>query len=55
MGDLTVAQIQPHQIQRGNPDPQWLVMAREHRPGQVVKLLLTRCRSSRPCLVIWPV
>ena len=45
MGDLTVAQIQPPQIQRGNPDPQWLVMARKHRSGQVVKLLLT-CQTA---------
>ncbi len=42
VGDLTVAQIHPHQIEPGNPDPQWLVMARKHRPGQVIKLLLTR-------------
>ena len=41
MSDLAIAQIQSHQIQRGNPDPQWLVMARKHRSSQVVKLLLT--------------
>ena len=41
MSDLAIAQIQPHQVQPGNPDPQWLVMARKHRSSQVVKLLLT--------------
>ena len=45
MGDLAIAQIQPHQVQPGNPDPQWLVMARKHRSSQVVKLLLT-CQTA---------
>src|SRR5215218_6590013 len=42
LGDLTVRQVQTHEIQAQHPDPQRLVMAGQHRAGEVVKAPRTR-------------
>src|ERR1035437_4102169 len=41
MADLFIREIQPHEIEAEDPDPQRLVMASEDRPGQVVEEFLT--------------
>ena len=35
--DLLVRQIQPHEIRAEHPNPQGLMVAREHRIGQIIK------------------
>lgn len=42
MSDLFIRQIQAHEIEAEDPDPQRLVMAGEDGPGQVVEVFLTR-------------
>jgi hypothetical protein len=37
LGDLLVGEVQPHEVQAQDPDPQRLVVAGEDRPGQVVE------------------
>jgi hypothetical protein len=37
--NLAVRQVQTHEIQAQDPDPQGLVMARQNRPGQIVEAL----------------
>ena len=36
-GDLKIGEVQPHEIQAQYPDPEWLMMAGQDRPGQVVE------------------
>src|SRR5512144_1047478 len=42
LGDLPVGEIQPHETPAQNPDPQGLMVAGKHGPGEVVKVALTR-------------
>jgi uncharacterized membrane protein YeaQ/YmgE (transglycosylase-associated protein family) len=42
LGDLTVRKVQTHEVQAQHPDPQRLVMAGQHRAGEVVKAPRTR-------------
>jgi hypothetical protein len=37
LGDLLIREVQPHEVQALDPDPQRLVMSGEDRPGQVVE------------------
>jgi hypothetical protein len=37
LGDLAVREVQTHEIQAQHPDPQRLVMAGQHRAGEVVE------------------
>ena len=37
LGDLTVREVQAHEVQAHHPDPQRLVMSGQHRAGEVVK------------------
>ncbi len=39
LGNLLIGEIQPHEIQAQNPNPQGLMMASENRAGQIVKTL----------------
>ena len=39
LGDLLVGEVQPHEVQAQDPDPQRLMMAGEDRIGQVVEPL----------------
>jgi hypothetical protein len=41
MADLLIGEIQPHEVEAEDPDPQWLVMTGEDGPGQVVEVLPT--------------
>ena len=41
LSNLFIREIQPHEIEAENPDPQRLVMAGEDRAGQVVEAFLT--------------
>ena len=41
MADLLIREIQPHEVEAENPDPQRLVMTGEDGPGQVVEVLPT--------------
>ena len=36
-GDLEIGQVQPHEIQAQDPDPQRLLMAGQDCPGQVIE------------------
>jgi hypothetical protein len=36
-GDLEIGEIQPHEIQAQDPDPQRLMMAGQDCPGQVIE------------------
>src|SRR4051794_9471438 len=40
VGDLSVRQVEAHEIQTQHPDPQGLVMAGQNRAGEVVKACL---------------
>ena len=37
LGDLAVREVQAHEVQAQHPDPQRLVMAGQHRAGEVVE------------------
>ena len=41
MADLFIREIQPHEIEAEDPDPQRLVMASENRAGQIVEEFMT--------------
>ena len=41
VADLLIREIQSHEIEAEDPDPQRLVMAGENGPGQVVEVFLT--------------
>jgi hypothetical protein len=41
VADLFIREIQPHEIEAEDPDPQRLVMAGEDRPGHVIEVFLT--------------
>src|SRR5690348_6071996 len=41
MTDLFIREIQSHEVEAQDPDPQWLVMAGEDPPGQVIEEFLT--------------
>jgi hypothetical protein len=42
LGDLPVREVQPHEVQAQHPHPQRLVMAGQHRAGEVVEAPRTR-------------
>lgn len=45
LGDLRVGQVQSHEIQTQNPNPQRLMMPRQHCARQIVKIAMTPCTS----------
>jgi hypothetical protein len=40
LSDLFIGQVQPHEVQAEDPEPQWLMMTGKDRPGEVVELPL---------------
>ena len=42
LNDLFLREIQPHEVEAGDPGAQRLVMPGEDRPGQVIKASVTR-------------
>jgi hypothetical protein len=53
LGDLPVRQVETHEVQAQNPDPQRLMMAGQHRAGQVVETRLAEL--AQPALARGPV
>jgi hypothetical protein len=41
LGNLLIRQVQPHEIETQHPDFDRLMVSRQWRPSQVIKLLLT--------------